>query len=218
MSNIHMIYPTGSSLYGKATNVSGGGVGLTEVTDTLYVGDSSLPYIFDASDDTLVGRLDEQHYGTVTGGDKYHLTRMHSYDWNNGTTVDKVQALYTATYLMDKFNFIGSKTDADQGLEFPRTRTTTDGTVNLIGGTADVPANITKAAYLIADVLLSGRDPQADFEAQNVKVETFGPVRTEYATDKGPMQHTSNMIPSPSAWALILPFLGISTGFSVNKS
>ncbi len=214
MSDIYMIYPAGSSLYGKATNVSGGGTALTEVADTLYLGDSSLPYIFDASDDTLVGRLDQQHYGTVKSGDRYHLTRMHAYDWNNATTVDKVTALYTATHLMDKFNFIGSKTDSDQELEFPRVNSDGDP----IGGIAAVPANIQKAAYLIADVLLSGRDPQADFEAQNVKVETFGPVRTEYATDKGPMQHTSNMIPSPSAWALILPFLGISTGFSVNKS
>ena len=218
MSNIYMIYPAGSSLYGKATNESGGGTALTEVTDTLYLGDSDLPYIFEASDDTLVGRLDEQHYGTVKGGNRYHLTRMHAFDWNNATTLDKVTALYTATYLMDKFNFIGEKTDEDQELEFPRTRTTSDGTIHLIGGVAGVPENIERAAYLIADVLLSGRDPQADFEAQNVKVETFGPVRTEYATDKGPMQHTANMIPSPSAWALILPFLGISTGFSVNKS
>ena len=112
---------------------------------------------------------------------------------------------------------MGVKTVPAQLLAFPRTRTLSTGVVLLIGGVVGVPLEITKAIYLIADALLSGRDPQADFESQNVKVETFGPVRTEFATDKGPMQHMANMVPSPSAWALILPFLGISTSFSVNK-
>ena len=57
-----------------------------------------------------------------------------------------------------------------------------------------------------------------DFESQNVKVETFGPVRTEFATNVGPQQHIANMIPSAEAWALIRPFLNISTSFKMNKS
>ena len=218
MSNIYVLYTEGASLYGVATNTAGSGTALTEVQDGLYLADSTKPYIFNDADDSLVMKADDVKYGTVAEGDLFHMKRMHSWDWSQATTFDKVRSLYTATMLMEKFNFIGVKTDSDQGLEFPRTRTDNDGTAHLIGGTAGIPTAMKEAAYLIAEALLSGRSPEDDFESQNIKVETFGPVRTEYATDKGPMQHTANMIPSPSAWALMRPFLEISTSFGVNRA
>jgi hypothetical protein len=229
MATKYIIYTAGLTLYSKtvedstpwATDVQ------TITEDVSYPGvypvDTDHPFLYvqagvsPADSDTKLGDVREFYYGTVADGDLYHATRFHAWDWENATLEDKVKALYTSTRAIDKFNFIGEKVVETQGLEFPRTRTLSDGTVCEIGGTDGVPTSIENAAYLISDALVGGRDPQADFEAQNVKVETFGPVRTEFATDKGPMQHTANLIPSPSAWALILPFLGISTAFSVNK-
>jgi len=220
-----MIYTAAVTLYGAATKVAGAGTALIEdgTYPGVYLGDSDEPYVFlqaggsPAPTDTFVAKIDELHYGTTELGDLFHATRIHSWDWDNATVEDKLKALYTATQAMDKFCFVGVKVDEDQGLEFPRTRTLSDGTVNEIGGTDGIPTSIENAAYLIADALIGGRDPQADFEAQNVKVETFGPVRTEFATNRNPMQHVANLIPSPSAWALILPFLGISSSFTLNK-
>jgi hypothetical protein len=226
----HIIYPTGLTLYGKTVSDStpwaDDAVVITEDSTFagIYPASTSNPYVYaraggtPADTDELVADLGDLYYGTVAGGDLYHSRRSHAWDWQNSPLDDKVKALYTATDLIEKFNFVGQKTLPSQTLAFPRTRTRSDDTVCLIGGVAGVPVEIEKAVYLIADALLSGRDPQSDFESQNVKVETFGPVRTEFATDKGPMQHIANLVPSPSAWALILPFLGISTGFRVGKS
>jgi len=224
MATKHLIFTSTATLYGKA--VAGSEPWATDVAPIvedvnfpgIYPASTDAPFVYvqagadPGASDTLLGDVRQFYYGTVTGGDLMHARRVHAWDWLNASLDDKVKSLYTATELIEKFNFVGQKTDPNQGLEFPRVRETC-----LIGGTVDVPAGIVQAVYLIADALIGGRDPDADFESQNVKVETFGPVRTEFATDKGPMQHIANLVPSPSAWALILPFLGINTSFSVNK-
>ena len=225
----HLIFTAAATLYGKTTidSLPWGTDAVTITEDATYPGvypaTTVQPFIFqqlgaspDAAD-TFVGDIRSAYYGFVSDGDLYMARRSHNWDWQSANLSDKLKALYSATDLIEKFNFIGTKTVSTQTLAFPRTRTLSSGIVCQIGATTGVPPEIVKAIYLIADALLGGRDPQADFEAQNVKVETFGPVRTEFATDKGPMQHIANLIPSPSAWALILPFLGISTSFSVNK-
>lgn len=229
MATKHLIYTANLTLYGKAEIDSvpwaDDAVGITEDTNFpgVYPGLTQNPYVYvqlngsPESTDEYIADLGDLYYGTVDAADLFHNRRTHAWDWQNSTIEDKVKALYTATDLIEKFNFVGSKTVSTQTLAFPRIRTLSDGTVCTIGGVSGVPTEIVKAAYLIADALVGGRDPQADFESQTVKVETFGPVRTEFATDKGPMQHIANLVPSPSAWALILPFLGISTSFRVGK-
>lgn len=230
MATKYIITTTGLTLYGKAAKDStpwaADVAAITEdaAADGLYPAQESHPFIYvqagasPADSDEFLLDCRESYYGSVPAGDAFASTRVHSWDWSNNSVVDRVKALYTATDIIDKFSFVGHKTVSTQGLEFPRTRTLPDETVALIGGVSTVPKEIERAAYLIADALLGGRDPQADFESQNVKVETFGPIRTEFATDKGPMQHIANLVPSPAAWALIFPFLGISTSFRVGKS
>jgi len=226
MTADYIIYTTGATLYANATGDAGTAtVTLTEdVTYSgLYPTDADNRYVFNqaggapASSDSQVADIEDLYYGSVAGGDLFHAVRIHSWDWNNATTLDKTKALYNAQQLIDRFSFIGVETDSSQHLEFPRTRTLDDGTVCLIGGSAGIPTSIEQAAYLIADALLGGRDPQADFEALNVKVETFGPVRTEFDTARSAKNHVANLIPSPSAWALILPFLHVSTAFTQKK-
>lgn len=228
MSTKHLIYTTGLTLYGSDLpgDDSTATSGITEDStyDGLYPGDTDHPYVYiqaggspSPSTDTLIANLNDLYYGSVAGGDLFHAVRIHAWDWNNATLIDKVKSLYNAHQLIDRFAFVGVKTDSDQTLEFPRTRTLDDGTVCLIGGSAGIPTSIEQAAYLIADALLGGRDPQADFESLNVKVETLGPARTEYDTTRSAKNHVANLIPSPAAWALILPFLAVSSSFTQKK-
>lgn len=226
MSADYIIYTTGATLYAHSTTTAGTATEtLTESVDFpgLYPKASGNPYVFvqaggsPSSSDSLLLDASDLYYGSVAGGDLFHAVRIHSWDWNNATLIDKTKALYSAQQLIDRFAFVGVKTDSDQVLEFPRTRTLDDGTVCLIGGSAGIPTSIEQAAYLIADALLGGRDPQADFEALNVKVETFGPVRTEFDTSRNAKNHVANLIPSPAAWSLILPFLRVSSAFTQKK-
>ena len=227
MSTSYISYPAGKSIYSKVSLTAepweSDATDLTEVGSSgLYQVDTDAPYLFlgtagsAASTDTAVGTVGDFYYGTVDGGDVYMHSRLHAWDWNNAPLLDKVRALQNATYLIDKFNFIGSKVESDQALQFPRQCVASDGTITTISS-GEIPQDIEQAAYLIADALLSGRDPEEDFEALRNKVETFGPVRTEFATDKGPPQHLSNLIPSPEAWAKIQPYLKISTSFTLNR-
>jgi len=229
MSQTYLIYPSGATIYGKAVADSlpwgDDAVALTDLGDDLYQGDTDNPYLFlqaggspDAAD-TPLGDIRDLYYGTENGGNVWLATRMHAWDWKQSTVADRVRALYHATYLIDKFNFIGDKIATDQNLQFPRQETcvtaATTTVVPLEGGV--VPSAIEQAAYLIADKMLSGRDPDADFEALATKVETFGPVRTEYERGKGPQEHLANLIPSPDAWQRIKPFLKISTAFDIRR-
>lgn len=228
MTADYLIYTTGQTLYGSDLEGSAS-TSTSAITENvtyagLYPIDSAHPFVYlqaggspDPANDVLLADANDLYYGSVAAGDLFHAVRVHSWDWNNATVLDKTKALYHAEQLIDRFAFTGEKTDSDQDLEFPRTRTLDDGTVCLIGGSAGIPTSIEQAAYLIADALLGGRDPQADFEALNVKVETFGPVRTEFDTSRNAKNHVANLIPSPGAWALILPFLAVSSAFTQKK-
>ena len=228
MTNV--LHTTGLTLYGKTVKGSLPWTGdLTPITEStthpgLYPIAVNRSFIYsqkggspNENADTFLFDANEEHYGTAAKGDLFHQRRVHAFDWEAATLEDKVKALYAATGMIDKFSFIGDKVVDTQALEFPRDRTKSDDTVVLIGGTAGVPTNIENAAYLIADSLLSGRDPQVDFESLRVKSETVAGIRTEFEGARVPMDHIANLIPSSAAWALILPFLHISTKFDVNK-
>ena len=151
-------------------------------------------------------------YGTVVDGDAYFAARMFSWDWENATTEDKEKALQTATDLIDQFDYLGQKyavtilgddasdeqlkaANLSQPNEFPR------------GDVAAVPAEIEYATYLIAQRLLSGRDPQMDLEGLSVKFEKYGSVQSSYDRSGNTQEHLAHLIPSPQAWNLIKPFL-----------
>lgn len=214
--SVKKIYlPEGSVVYGKA--VAGSDPWADDVqtisgTGPVYSADTDFPAIYvqlggsPADTDVYVGEVTDLYYGSLAEGSIYHNARVHSWDWNQASEADRLRAMYHASTLIDQFRYICDKAVSTQVLEFPRTGETT------------VPLAIRQACYLIADALLSGRDPDEDFEAMMTKVETFGAVRTEFERAKGPQAHTSNLIPSPGAWALILPYLQISTSFDVNKS
>src|SRR5690606_18069626 len=109
--------------------------------------------------------------------------------WDASSVDNRNKALEHATMLIDQFDYIGQKytvqavldaaedasvcADDDdleaaelaQPLQFPRGTSTT------------VPTEIEKACYLIAQALLSGRNPDMDLEALSHNQVSYGGVR-----------------------------------------
>lgn len=123
------------------------------------------------------------NYGSLVGGDAFFASRLHNFDWVNATAGDQQKALVSATDLIDQFGYDDQKypvsildsdatdeefrlADLSQELEFPR------GSVNT------VPTEIEHACYLIAQALLSGRDPEMDLESLAATSTAYGSVRT----------------------------------------
>lgn len=223
----YFIYTAGSDIYGKAEKEStpwaDDAVDAVNVAGDLYTIDDANPFLYlgtalaATSSDEFIGDVRDLHYGSLTKADLFFSHRLHAFDWTNSPAADKVRALYHASMLIDKFNFIGTKVSATQLLEWPRQCVDSDGNVTTISN-GQIPTPIDEAAYLIAEALLGGRDPQQDFEALMNKVETFGPIRTEFERARGPQEHLANLIPSPDAWQRIKPFLLIASGFDVNPA
>jgi len=162
------------------------------------------------------------YYGTVAEGDTYFAARLFSWDWDNATFDDKEKAMQHATDLINQFDYVGQKyavtilgcdatddakktANLSQVNEFPR------GDVNT------VPVEIEQAAYLIAQKLLSGRDPEMDLEGLAVKFERYGPVQSSYERGGNLLEHLAHLIPSPQAWNLIRPFLRERNKFIIKK-
>lgn len=162
------------------------------------------------------------YYGTVAAGDTYFASRLFSWDWSQATAEDKAKALQHAADLIDQFDYIGDKftiaalgTDPDeadvqtanlaQPNEFPR------------GDSATIPAEIEQAAYLIAQKLLSGRDPDMDLEGLSVKAERYGSVSSSYDREGNTQEHLAHLIPSPQAFNLMRPFFRQRNIFSTKR-
>lgn len=170
-------------------------------------------------------------YGTVVDANTFFSARLHSYDWDISNVDDRQKALVEATELIDQFDYLGQKNtvyalllanpDTDystnenrpaieaaelaQPLEFPRDADTT------------VPEVINTATYLIAQALLSGRDPDADLENANVRASSYGGVVTRYDTSGNDQGHIAHLIPSPQAFNLIRPFFRERNLFIVKR-
>lgn len=133
-------------------------------------------------------------YVDLEYADNYFESRLHSGLWANSLAGDRNAALLQATQAIDRLRFVGSRTDIDQELEFPR------------GGDDTVPSDIKIACCEIAFNLLDGKDPDAEFEDLSVTSRGFSSVRS--ANDRSFIQeHTNAGIPSSRAWRYIRPYL-----------
>lgn len=163
------------------------------------------------------------NYGTVSGGDSFFSNRLHSWDWENASDADKLKALVQATELIDQFDYEDQKyaivalgddytevelqaANVSQPLEFPR------GNVNT------VPTEIETATYLIAQELLSGRDPNLELETALNKNSRFGNLSSTKDVDGRALEHIAHLIPSPQAWNLIRPFLRHRQNFCLRRT
>lgn len=144
-------------------------------------------------------------YGSVALADAYFDKRLHNWDWKNSNHQDKKAALHEASDLIDQFDFIDEKADEDQDREFPRT------------GETEAPKAILQATYLIAQALLSGRDPEQDLENKTITNTRFGQLMSARDTEGNTLEHLSHLIPSPLAWNLIRPYLRERTSFDISR-
>lgn len=168
-------------------------------------------------------------YGTVNGGDAYFGSRLHNYDWLNASAADKLAGITEASELINQFDYVEQKytiavlgdrddyTDAAweaavvaanvaQPDEFPR------------GDSTTVPTEIEEATYLIAQALLSGRDPEQDLEDQTLKSARLGQLASQRDVTGNSMEHIAHLIPSPKAWNKIKPFLRERNQFCYNRA
>jgi hypothetical protein len=138
-------------------------------------------------------------YADRTDADTYFAEHLHAEVWTriptnpDGDTV-KDKALAHATRIIDRLNFLGTKTDPAQGNEFPRDPDTT------------VPDDIIYATCELALALLDGNDPEIDFRNLNMATQEIGKLKTTYDLRDPPL-HIVAGIPSIEAWRYLQPYL-----------
>jgi len=159
-------------------------------------------------------------YGNITSADLFFANRLFTFDWDNANIDDRQKAISHATMLIDQFAYIGDKysvsmivdptqeqrqaAEIAQPLEFPR------------GDSSVVPSEIEHACYLIAQALLSGRNPDMDLEGLANTSVSYGGVRTNFDRSEI-MEHVSHLIPSPEAFNLLRPFFRRKNSFYVKR-
>lgn len=133
-------------------------------------------------------------YCTVDYANSYCLELLGTQPWDDSTEEDKEKALRQATRIIDRLDFAGAKTDAEQRRQFPR------------GGDTLVPKDIKFAAVHIAIKLLDGVDMDEEIKNSSVTQHKIGPVNTNY--DRGKIsEHILAGIPSLEAWHYLKPYL-----------
>lgn len=143
-------------------------------------------------------------YGDVPAADSYFTERLQTDAWDNANDTDKFKALAMATRAIDRLNYAGDKTDADQELQFPR------------GGDTDVPDAILIATYECALALLDGYDPNIEIENLAISSQGFAEVRDTYDRSFA-LEHIRSGIPSVVAWSYIKPYLRDPNYFTISR-
>ena len=128
------------------------------------------------------------------GNDYFRENKVHTDAWDAATDVKKAKAANEATARINRLNFRGSKTDAEQANQFPR------------DGDVAVPQNIKDACAELAYALLDGVDPDREAANLSVSAEGFSGARTTYDRSFVP-EYVKAGIPSQTAWNYLLPYL-----------
>lgn len=125
----------------------------------------------------------------------YFDGRLNSQAWDLETDADtRNKSLITATRIIDQLNYLGSKADDAQTLQFPR------------GSDASIPEAVKNATAEIALALLDGVDPELEFENLFMTSQGYGGIRSSYDRRvKSP--HVLVGVPSFMAWKFLRPFL-----------
>lgn len=137
-------------------------------------------------------------YVDLIYADAYFQKKLYTEFWDEAADYQRTKALFEAAQRMDRLNFRGTKTDADQVLEWPRTNTSFDTDV--------VPDDIKIANCEIAYSLLEGIDPALEYENLAAVAEGAGSMRTTYGRAYVP-EHFAAGIPSHLAWQHLRPHL-----------
>jgi len=141
-------------------------------------------------------------YLTTGDADLLFAERLHTEEWDNATTEDKLKALIMATLAIDRLNFRGYKADESQERQFPR------------GTDTVVPDDILYACCEIALKLLEDLDPDMELNDLTINHHQFSLVRNTQDRSFA-QEHVVAGIVSPTAWKLLLPYLRDASSVSV---
>jgi hypothetical protein len=134
------------------------------------------------------------NYLTIAEAQTYFDGRLNTEVWDDATEDDQTKSLTMATKTLDRLNYLGTKTDANQDNQFPRFQDAT------------IPQDIKDACAEIALAFLDGVDPELEYESLLMMQQTFDVVKTTY--DRTMVQeHIIAGVPSIVAWRLIKPYL-----------
>jgi len=134
------------------------------------------------------------NYAIISWCDTYFTTRLNTEVWDESTDSDKTASLTMATEAIDRLNYLGSKTDADQDNQFPRDADTI------------VPTDIQTACAELAISLLDGLDPELEFEQLNMVSQGYANVRSTYDRSSPPPHIVAGIV-SVTAWRYLMPYL-----------
>lgn len=155
--------------------------------------------------------VSELSLSTVTDADAYFGSRLYSEVWIAATSDRKQAALNDATRLINRFRYIGTKTEDTQPYEWPREGISLD---SVAIDSASIPQDILLAQYEIAFALLSGVNIEKELRSAGVTSRGYSSVRITY--DPGSTAVWLLLgIPSYAAWAYLLPYLYRETDGSI---
>ena len=166
------------------------------------------------------------YYKTIADYDAYFAERLYEQDWLGAPTDDKERAALAATRAADQLIYAGKKTavfdlleanpdatqaeidaaDASQPLKFPRDGDTT------------IPDNFFFGVCEEARALISGRDPDQEFENLWLSSDGVGSTRVSSNRNGMPPLHTSHFLTSATAWKYFQEFVDPDVNtFTVNR-
>lgn len=118
-------------------------------------------------------------YADTATANEYLAASVTATTWNDADTSDddKAKALVSATRLLDRQKWLGSKTDADQALTWPRTDTGVDGVEDAV-----VPQAIIDACCELAALFVAGTTDAIDNASTSQQTRSLkaGTVAIEY--------------------------------------
>lgn len=124
-----------------------------------------------------INAIDYDVYADVTTADEFLAADFSATLWRAETDDDqKARALVTATRLLDRMDWLGSKTDVDQALQWPRSDTGLDEV-----DPDEVPQAIIDGSIVLAKLIHAGsKVDSSTTTTSNVKRQKAGSVEIEY--------------------------------------
>lgn len=134
----------------------------------------------------------------------YFSSRLYCEDWASATADNQQKALNDATLIINRFRYLGFKTDPNQLNEFPR---------NKICGYPDniIPDEVLNAQYEFALGLIRGFDLEREKRGVAVTSRGFASVRTTYDSNSIP-EFLALGLPSSLGWDYLSPFIDKDPG------
>lgn len=120
-------------------------------------------------------------YGSLSAADAYFAAALHATSWAAVLDDDdqRAKSLVTATRMLDRARWVGTKTSPSQALEWPRTGVTDRYGVPL--SDSAVPVSIENGCYELANLLLGDSSIQnATSSGSNVKSVEAGSAAVEF--------------------------------------